>query len=59
MMILLIKVNEFRTFLKFQEFAFQMEIRIGKIGRVLSSGFAGFFIDDFKYYSRFRISVNG
>ena len=43
----MIKVKEFKIFITFQEFAFQMEIRIGKIGRILGSGFAFPFIDEF------------
>ena len=56
--ILLIEVKEFSAFITFQEFAFQMEIRIEKIGRILGSGFAGPFIDKFIKYSRFGLSVN-
>ena len=58
MMILLIKVKEIRTLLTFQEFAFQMEIRIGKVERILGSGFAESFIDNFVHYSRLGPSVN-
>ena len=46
-----IKVKGFGAFTTFQEFAFQMEIRIGKIGRILGSSFAGPFIDEFINYS--------
>jgi len=56
---LFIKNEQIRSVIRFQEFAFQMEIRIGKIGRISGSGFAGPFIYEFMKYSRFGLIVNG